>query len=189
MADDALRAVAQNIRRIRHARELSLNKLAAQSGVAKATLTHLESGRGNPTVSTLMTLATCLGVTLADLISDSTTQKSHVTRSDEGSIVRGDGLQLRLVHRTTSSNLLYEIYGMTVESGSYRSPAHGPGVVEHLFVHSGEINVGPIDDAKLLGPADFISFSADRPHLYEAEAAVRATLVVHYPLSALGGSV
>lgn len=187
--DETVRAVAQNIRRIRHARDLSLNKLAAQSGVAKGTLAQLESGRGNPTVSTLMTLATSLGVTLADLIAESAMPLSHVTRSDEGTIVRDDGLHLRLVHRTTSPTLLYEIYDMTVHAGMiHRSPAHGPGVVEHLLVHAGKFNVGPVDDPKMLGANDFISFAADRPHLYEAEELVRATLTVHYPLTALGRS-
>lgn len=184
---DAVQAVAANIRRIRRGRDLSLNQLAAESGIAKGTLAQLEAGRGNPTVTTLMALATHLGVTLADLISDTRPTAIHLTRSSEGSLVRGDGLQLRLMHRMATSGTLYEIYDMQVAQGMYHSAAHAPGVMEHLFVSRGTLRVGPVDDVAVLDQHDFISFCADCPHLYEAiDGNVEATLMVLYPLSANG---
>ena len=78
---DVMGPVAANLRRIRTARGLSLNELARQSSVAKATLAQLEAGRGNPTVSTLMSLATHLGVMLTDLITPQAAAVVQVTRA------------------------------------------------------------------------------------------------------------
>ncbi len=175
-------AVAASLRRLRLARGLSLNELARQSSVAKATLAQLELGRGNPTVGTLMSLATSLGVMLTDLISPEAVPPVRVIRASEGTMVRDGGLDLRLVHRMAAARATYEIYDMRLTLGVYDSPAHGDGVMEHLMVHDGVLLVGPKDDPVKLESGDFISFSADRPHLYQTlTPAARATLIVFYP--------
>lgn len=175
-------AVAANLRRLRLARGLSLNELARQSSVAKATLAQLELGRGNPTVGTLMALATGLGVMLTDLINPGAVPAVQVIRSSEGTVVRDDGLALRLVHRLGATKAMCEIYDMRLMLGVYDSPAHGEGVMEYLIVHDGVLLAGPKDDPAKLEPGDFISFSADRPHLYQTlTPAARATLIVLYP--------
>ncbi|MBK3564511.1 helix-turn-helix domain-containing protein [Streptomyces sp. MBT62] len=179
---DILGSVAANVRRIRTARGLSLNELSRQSSVAKATLAQLELGRGNPTLETLMTLATHLGVPLTELIASESVPVLHVTRADEGTIVRGDGLDLRLVHRMTGGRTMYEIYDMRMSQGTYESPPHGMGVVEQLIIHQGSLLVGPRSEPVKLDAGDFIAFSADRPHFYESlSPTTQATLMVLYP--------
>src|SRR3954447_22889031 len=54
--------VGRNVRRLRTERPLSLGAVAAQAGLAKQTLANLESGRGNPTVETLLAVSRALGV-------------------------------------------------------------------------------------------------------------------------------
>src|SRR5688572_10932725 len=54
--------VGRNVRRLRGERQLSLSALALQAGLAKQTLANLESGRGNPTVETLLAVSRALGV-------------------------------------------------------------------------------------------------------------------------------
>lgn len=177
-----MRSVAFNVRRIRQGRGLSLNELSRQAAVAKATLSQLELGRGNPTIETLMSLATHLGVTLTDLITSESAPAARVTRANEGTTVRGDGLDLRLVHRMTGGATMYEIYDMRMRQGVYESPPHGVGVMEHLIIHQGSIVVGPKTDLVKLEAGDFIAFSADQPHLYECLApTTQATLIVLYP--------
>jgi len=179
--------VAANLRRIRTARGLSLNELARQSSVAKATLAQLEAGRGNPTVSTLMSLATHLGVMLTDLITPQAAAAVQVTRAGEGTVVRGDGLDVRLVHCSTGPDAMQEIYDMRMTRGRYDSPAHGTGVREHLFVHRGRLEAGPAGETATLGPGDFIAFPADRPHLYRSLAAdTQAVLILRYPAGPAG---
>lgn len=183
--EDTKRSVAVNVRRIRTGRGLSISELSRQSGVAKRTLIQLEGARGNPTLGTLMTLATHLGVPLTELIADDHVPRVHVTKADEGVIVRGDGVQLRLVHRSTAGDAMYEIFDMTVTKGAYASPAHANGVTEHVMVHSGELRVGPEDSPVNLRSGDFASFAADVPHVYAGTRPTsRATLTVVYPVGA-----
>ena len=52
--------LAANLRRLRIARRLSLSELARATGMSKATLSSVESGRSNPTIETLAALAGAL---------------------------------------------------------------------------------------------------------------------------------
>jgi transcriptional regulator with XRE-family HTH domain len=54
--------VDRNVRRLRTERQLSIGALATRAGLAKQTLANLESGRGNPTVETLLAVSRALGV-------------------------------------------------------------------------------------------------------------------------------
>jgi transcriptional regulator with XRE-family HTH domain len=182
---DILAAVSANIRRVRLMRGLSISELSRQSSVAKATLAQLELGRGNPTLETLMSLATHLGVALTELIGPGERAVVQVTRAGEGAVVRGDGLHVRLVDRLARGQDVYEIFDLTMSQGRYESPAHGPGVREHLMLHEGEIVAGPRDQAVRLAADDFVAFSADCPHFYECPVPrARATLMIFYPAAA-----
>lgn len=174
--------VGGKIRRARLARGLSLNELSRVASVAKATLAQLERGQGNPTLETLTSLATHLGVPLPELFSADSAPQPQVTRADEGMVVRDDGLALRLVHSATGERALYEMFDLRLVEGTYESDSHGEGVLEHLIVHEGEMLVGPRDKRVHLRPGDFVSFTADCPHSYESlHGETRATLVVFYP--------
>ncbi|MGW0820073.1 helix-turn-helix domain-containing protein [Streptomyces sp. NPDC002845] len=178
--------VGGRIRRARLARGLSLNELSRLAAVAKATLVQLERGQGNPTLETLTSLATHLGIPLPELFATDGTPQPQVTRAAEGMVVRDDGLALRLVHSATGERVLYEIFDLRLAEGTYESDSHGEGVLEHLIVHDGEMLVGPHDRQVYLRAGDFVSFTADRPHSYESlHGETRATLVVFYPARVL----
>lgn len=174
--------VGSQIRRTRLARGLSLNELSRLSCVAKATLAQLERGQGNPTLETLTSLATHLGIPLPQLFSADDPPQPQVIRADEGMVVRDDGLALRLVHSSTGERVLYEIFDLCLAEGTYTSGSHGEGVLEHLIVHHGDMLVGPRDRQVRLRPGDFVSFMANCPHTYESlHGKTRATLIVFYP--------
>lgn len=127
-------------------------------------------------------MATRLGIPLPELFSADSPPQPHVTRADQGMVVRDDGLVLRLVHSATGERALYEIFDLRPAEGTYESDSHGEGVLEHLIVHDGEMLVGPHDRQVHLRPGDFISFTANCPHSYESlRGESRATLVVFYP--------
>lgn len=174
--------VGGKIRRARLTRGLSLNELSRLASVAKATLAQLERGQGNPTLETLTSLATHLTIPLPELFSADSAPQPHVTRADQGMVVRDDGFVLRLVHSATGERALYEIFDLRLAEGTYESDSHGEGVLEHLIVHDGEMLVGPHDRQVHLRPGDFISFTANCPHSYESlRGETCATLVVFYP--------
>ena len=57
--------VSMSLRRERARAALSLTELAKRAGIAKSTLSQLESGTGNPSLETLWALGTALGVPLS----------------------------------------------------------------------------------------------------------------------------
>src|SRR5262249_8253677 len=111
----------------------------------------------------------------------------QVTRAGEGTVVRDDGLDVRLVHCSTGPDAMQEIYDMRMTRGQYDSPAHGTGVREHLFVHHGRLEAGPADGRATPGPGDFSAFPADRPPLYRSLAAeTQAVLILRSPAGQAG---
>ena len=57
------------IRAYRHSNNLSLEALAAESGVSKSMIANIESGQKVPTIAILAKLAEALMIDLADLVS------------------------------------------------------------------------------------------------------------------------
>ena len=72
--------LAANLRRLRIARRLSLSELARATGMSKATLSSVESGRSNPTVETLAALAAALRVSLGELLEEPPLGEVRVVR-------------------------------------------------------------------------------------------------------------
>ncbi len=194
MADDAPEpaladvgdVIAANLRRLRTARRMSLATLASRADVAKATLTNLEQGRGNPTIETLWSLALGLGVAFSDLLEDRRETATVVVRAQQGARVRGSTpggqLDLRLVDRVERGGLVevFELF-LPARTEHLGSP-HGAGVVERVLVHAGTITVGPAGDPITLGPGDYARYGGDGPHLYRsAEQDCHGVLLVGYP--------
>ena len=84
MINDLMPVVAANLRRLRGEQGRSLSELARASGIAKATLSALEAGRGNPTIETLSSLATALGVPFGDLLAGGAPEPVHVVHAARG---------------------------------------------------------------------------------------------------------
>ncbi|MQA04703.1 MAG: helix-turn-helix domain-containing protein [Streptosporangiales bacterium] len=181
------KTLAANLRRVRSERGYSLAALADRSGVAKATLANLEQGRGNPTIETVWSLAIALGVAFSDLFEQADLVDTRLVRADEGSHVLSHTdappLDLRLVDRIESPSGLTEIFEMTLAAGGeQQGKPHGDGVVERMFVYSGRVLAGPVDDPVELGPGDFLRYPGDRPHIYKAvDGPCRGMLIVGYP--------
>jgi transcriptional regulator with XRE-family HTH domain len=65
---DMRRLVGRNLARIRNAKGLTQEALAAKSGFSQQYLSGLEQGRRNPTIVTIYELAQALGVNYLDLL-------------------------------------------------------------------------------------------------------------------------
>lgn len=180
--DAIVKSVARNLRQLREERGLSLSQLARRSGVAKATLSGLELGQGNPTIETLWALAGALGVPFGDLLADTAPSEVRLVTASEGLRVPGAAGDARLVERLSARGLV-EVYEMRLKPGHpYEAAAHAPGVSEHLLVTHGSLRTGPADEPVELAEGDFCRFPGDQPHLYEAvEHDATATVLMSYP--------
>lgn len=180
--DAIVKSVARNLRQLRDERGLSLSQLARRSGVAKATLSGLELGHGNPTIETLWALAGALGVPFGDLLADTEPSGIRVVAASESLRVPGTAGVTRLIERLSARGLV-EIYEMRLKPGNpYQAAAHPPGVSEHILVTDGRLRTGPTDEPVELAENEFCRFPGDQPHLYEAvDHDATAVLLMSYP--------
>ncbi|PSR37248.1 MAG: hypothetical protein C7B44_04760 [Sulfobacillus thermosulfidooxidans] len=173
-----LESVANNLERLRHARQWSSAELAKRAGVAKATVSQLERRLANPTLETLWALANAFGVPFSALIEDEPVKGIRAV-VEEGTITT-----LLAVYGPP----LTEVYHMDMRSGIARDAApHPRGVRETVVVLSGRAEVGSEDFRFLLERGQSTSFAADVPHFYRPLYEDCALVVfVFYPASPLG---
>jgi transcriptional regulator with XRE-family HTH domain len=177
-----LDVIASSLRRERARAGLSLTEVAKRAGIAKSTLSQLESGTGNPSVETLWALCVALEVQFAALV-DPPRPKVQVIRANEGPAIYSE-------HADYSATLVAscppkarrDIYRIEVAPGPGReSQPHMPGIVEHVVLSTGRALVGPISEPVELRPGDYIAYPGDLPHVFQAlEPGTTAVLVNEY---------
>ncbi len=75
-----------------------------------------------------------------------------------------------------------DLYTITLEPGEARRAApHIAGTVEHVLVTAGRMRTGPEEDPVEAEPDDYVAFSGDVAHCYEAlEPGTTAVLVMEH---------
>lgn len=158
--------VARNVRRYRRERSLSLGELARRSGLSKQTLSVLESGGGNPTVETLAALGAALDVPPRRLLTE-WGSPVYVQRAAESDWTEHDGWSDRLLDLTFGSGYV-RTFVLRLERATGCEPepipAYSTGALHHIYVFSGKLRTGPVDDQVELAAGDFVRFHADVPH-------------------------
>ncbi|GIJ29975.1 XRE family transcriptional regulator [Micromonospora qiuiae] len=167
-------AVGRRVRALREARGVSLSALARRARVGKATLSGLENGTRNPTLETLYAVTAQLGVPLAAVLSEPAAEPN----------VRGAAVSATLLEVFDDADATYELYRMRVAPGPGQlSPAHQPGVTEHVTVFAGVLRAGPADAPLTAAAGGHLRWTSDVPHIYTAvgDEAVAASLLLRYP--------
>lgn len=174
-----LEAIATSLRRERSRLGISLGELARRAGLAKSTLSQLESGGGNPSVETLWALAVVLEVPFSRLV-EPPARPVRVVRAGGAAAVTSDRT------RFTSALLAAcppgarrDLHVVTAEPGpAYDADAHLAGSVEHMLVIRGRWVAGPVGDEAELDVGDYVCFAADGPHRYTALVPASSALIV-----------
>lgn len=169
MVESPIATIAAALQRERRRAGLSLAETARRAGIAKSTLSQLESGMGNPSIETLWALCVTLDVPFAQIVQPprSTVQ---VIRAHEGSVISSEHADY--VGKVLSScppNARRDLYLITAQPGSAReSEPHRPGVFEHVVLSAGRALVGILDDPVEIGPGDYIGYPGDVKHVFRA---------------------
>ncbi|HYB29986.1 MAG TPA: XRE family transcriptional regulator [Solirubrobacteraceae bacterium] len=161
--------LAANLRRLRIARRLSLSELARATGMSKATLSSVESGRSNPTIETLASLAAALRVSLGELLEEPPLGEVRIVRHGRhGQLDRSEEAGLALSERVWGPRHVAE-------------PDLGAaGARAGVYVLEGKLIAGPVERVTELAPGDYASFPIDVPHVYETERTGARALVLTY---------
>ncbi|MCY1717673.1 MULTISPECIES: helix-turn-helix domain-containing protein [unclassified Microbacterium] len=172
--------IAASLRRERERRDLSVSELARRAGVAKATVSQLENGGGNPSVETLWALASALEITFADFVDEGAHSPTLIRAGEAGTAVASSASDYIAVLLSASPpHARRDIYLLSAEPGSpRRSDPHPRGTIEHLVMVSGRGLVGPADAPFELAPGDYLSYAGDAPHVFEALTAGMSAVCV-----------
>lgn len=162
------------MRDLRHARGFSLSGLAAAAGVGKGSLSELEAGLRNPTLGTLYALAGPLEVPISALLGE-----------ELGTSIEAGGLSHQLIDVHRGEFAIRETFRIEGRADAIRqSPAHGPGVTEHIVVTRGRMRAGVLGAEREAGVGEVLTWVSDAPHSYQVlEAPFEAILVILTPVS------
>jgi transcriptional regulator with XRE-family HTH domain len=161
--------IAASLRRERDRAGLSLTEVARRAGIAKSTLSQLESGAGNPSVETLWALGVALGVPFSRLV-DPPKMGTYVIRAGEGPVIYAERARYAAtLLASCPPGARRDIYRVRAQPGEPRlSDPHMPGATEHVVLSTGRALVGPVDAPAELGPGDYVSYPGDAPHIFRA---------------------
>ncbi|WP_440101524.1 helix-turn-helix domain-containing protein [Streptosporangium sp. H16] len=177
-------AVANNVRAQRAHRQMTLDELAARSGVSRGMLVQVEQGRTNPSISTLTRIADALGVTVARMVEVSDTPVVRVVSgADVVTFPHGKSSTARLLVGTDAPAIL-ELWDWRLAPGDHHDgDAHPPGTREMLTVLEGRLTLSVYGKSHIVEAGDAVVFSADRPHRYanEGDTPLRFMMVVTEP--------
>jgi transcriptional regulator with XRE-family HTH domain len=160
--------IAASLRRERQRAGLSLTELARQAGIAKSTLSQLESGAGNPSVETLWALGVALGVPFSRLV-DPPRADVRVIRAGEGPVTYAERASYAAtLLASCPPGARRDIYRVEAQPGEPRiSVPHMPGTVEHVVLATGRALAGPAGEPVELGPGDYVVYPGDVPHVFD----------------------
>ena len=161
------KVIGSNVRKKRHERRWSLDELAESSGVSKATLSQIESGRVNPTVATLWKIAQSLETELSLLIRNEGDICRTFSVTREGDLPRltgTSGVEIKVLSPITLAGEL-EFYFLTLEPGAVlASEAHEPDSHELITVIQGKVDVEAGRNAVSLNTGDVLNYQCDISH-------------------------
>ncbi|MCP3407504.1 helix-turn-helix domain-containing protein [Bradyrhizobium sp. CCGB01] len=171
--------LGRNLRRLRTSRGHSLERLAKQSGVSRAMLGQIETGKSVPTIALLWKVASALHVPFANLLQSEVPRGPKVLRrSDAKLLTSSQGQFTSRALFPFDGDHQVEFYELRI-GPLHREAAepHAPGTRENLFVAKGvvEITAGS-DKPQTLTEGDAVLFEADVPHVYKNLVADEAVL-------------
>lgn len=185
MDNDLPPAIGPHLQHLRRTRGLTLEKLAASSGVSRSMLSQIERGQANPTLATVWSLARALDLDVSELIGGAQGKTRHRIEVTAPSFVpeirtEDGGCLLRILSPADRVGSL-EWYDLTVQPGAaLRSQPHARGSREHLTVIEGALVVDIGEERVAAAVGTTVRYPVDIPHaiVNEGEGIARALLVV-----------
>ncbi|MFT4622565.1 MAG: transcriptional regulator with XRE-family HTH domain [Myxococcota bacterium] len=156
--------LARNLRSLRESRGWTQSRLSVVAEVPRATLTNLESGGANPTLSVLVRVAGALGVSIEELIGPPRDIGRHYPRE---ALVRRrkQGAEISEVLPDRLPGLTVERIALTPGGAMAGSP-HTAGTREYLWCERGRIELSASGRAWTLAPGEVVVFRGDQRHGY-----------------------
>mgnify|MGYP000844240517 FL=1 len=173
---DITQHLAATLKTLRQARGWSLSKLADEAGVSKAMLGQIERNESSPTVSTLWKIATGLNVPFSAFITPEADRQAVFDPQQQAMVVKP--------LFPWDETLRFDHCSITLAAGALsESTPHEAGVIEHVVVISGELEMKIDGEWQTVYADSGVRFAGDKPHAYRnsSDRPVHFHSLIHYP--------
>lgn len=158
----------KRLREIRCSLGMSQRQLAAAAKVANATISQIESGTMNPTVSMLKKILSGIPISMSDFFADEFEIEERIFFSADDLVDIGEGgISYRQVGsnlRNKAIQLLHEVYQPGTTTGKHSITHEGE---ECGLILKGKLEVTVGDKKKVLLPGDAYYFKSTLPHHFK----------------------
>jgi transcriptional regulator with XRE-family HTH domain len=176
--------VAENLKRLREQRKMSLDAAAKASGVSKSMLGQIERGEVNPTISTVWKIANGFKVPFTELVSCPEAEYEVVDTALMQPFLEDDGHFRNYPVFPFDSARRFEMIYIELDPGSsLKADPHPENTQEFLTVFSGNLEIQAAGERFCAGRGGAIRFQADCPHEYHNSSLeiCRLSMVIYYP--------
>lgn len=173
---DITQHLASTLKTLRQARGWSLSKLAEETGVSKAMLGQIERNESSPTVSTLWKIATGLNEPFSAFITPAASPEAVFDPQQQAMVVKP--------LFPWDEALKFDHFSITLAPGAMsESTPHEEGVIEHVVVISGELEMNIDGEWRTVQADSGVRFAGDKPHAYRnsSDRTVHFHSLIHYP--------
>ena len=164
--------LAENLRRLRQRAGLTLDQLAARTGVSRAMISKVERAASDPTATVLGKLAAGLDVSISQMLGDPTprTPRLLARRNQVSFQDPVTGFARRSLSPLFEDGSLDFAFTTLPAGQSVSFAPHHHGVEEYIAVHEGSLVVVVGEERFVLASGDTLFYPGDRPHEYRNES-------------------
>lgn len=162
---ELLAGLGARLRSLRNQRRWTLEQLSLRTKLSQPYLSRIESGRRQPSLAALLTLARAHSMPLASLLEEEPSLVSPrvLIQAGTSSERHANGLQYRVVSGAASKGSLQALQVTIPPKREHQNFYHHDGE-EWLYVLSGNLRLIFEDGEHLLKPGDSAHFEARTPH-------------------------
>ena len=176
--------IANNLKKIRVERELSLDKVSSLTGVSKSMLAQIEKGKANPSISTLWKLSNGFKISFTELLTSNENDVELISTSNMAPLIEDNGKLRNYPISLFDSDKRFETYQIELDpKGNHKAEPHPPKTIEYITVMSGNIEVTVNKEKYHLKKGDTLKFKADVNHVYEnpGKETCLMHMILYYP--------
>src|SRR6185312_10691526 len=178
--------ISLTLKELRRERGWSLDKTAEKTGVSKAMLGQIEREESSPTIATLWKIASGFNTSFSSFIDDTHSEFSKlVHRGGKTKQLHPTDEKIRVMSLFPfDEQLNFEVFVIELlPTCEHLSPPHQSGVIEHVIVTEGKMEVQVNGAWQSLNKGEGLRFDANQSHGYRNLSSGIATIhdIIHYP--------
>lgn len=181
--NNLIMVIGDNLSQIRKERGLSLDQVSSITGVSKGMLAQIEKGKKTPSVTILWKIANGLKVSISDLMKENQSEVTILSLEKSNMLVEDDGKYRTGSFMPFNTETKFEVLKMELDPGCiHRSSPHAFGVMEYVFVSTGNLEIDINDDHYEINSGQGIAFQGDVKHIYKnhGKEMVRTFIIIYY---------